>query len=160
MDFRVGSGFDVHRFSDEPDRRLILCGVEVDGRGLVGHSDADVGCHAICDAVLGPIGLGGIGDVFPDTDSRYAGIKSTLLTQRVAEMVSEAGYWILNIDVTLICEVPRIAPYRSEMEKAMTALLKAPVTVKAKRAEGLGSIGRAEGIAAFATALLSKGEER
>jgi 2-C-methyl-D-erythritol 2,4-cyclodiphosphate synthase len=150
---RVGVGFDVHPFSDDPARRLVLAGVGLDGPGLAGHSDADVVAHAVADALLGAAGLGDLGGRFPDNDPAYAGVDSmTLLADVVAE-VSER--WLVgNVDCAVVLEAPRLAPHRPEMEARLSAVVGGPVSVKPKRAEGLGSLGRGEGIACFAVALL------
>lgn len=152
---RVGQGFDVHRFSDDPLRRLVLGGCEFAGeRGLVGHSDADVVAHACADALLGAAGLGDIGMHFPDTDERFAGADSMMLLQLVAGMVRDAGWAVANVHASVICERPKLAPRRNEIEAALTARIDAPVAVTGNRAEGLGAIGRREGIACLAVALI------
>jgi 2-C-methyl-D-erythritol 2,4-cyclodiphosphate synthase len=150
---RVGLGFDIHPFSDDPDRPLVLAGVTIEGRGLAGHSDADAVAHAICDALLGAAGLGDIGSHFPDHDPAYAGIDSTRLLREVVETVT-AEWDIGNVDATVVLEAPRLAPHREEMERRLTGIVGAPVSVKAKRAEALGALGRREGVACFAVALL------
>lgn len=150
---RVGLGFDIHPFSDDPERRLVLAGVTFEGPGLIGHSDADVVTHAVADALLGAGGLGDLGSRFPDTDAAYAGVDSMTLLARVVEEVA-ARWQVANVDATVITEAPRLAPHRSEMERRLAAVVGAPVSVKAKRAEALGALGRAEGIACLATALL------
>lgn len=153
MNLRVGQGFDIHPFSDDPARRLMLGGLRLDGPGLSGHSDADVVCHAITDALLGAAGRGDIGARFPDSDQRWEGADSLNLLAIVAhELTSE--WHPLNVDVTILAEAPRIGPYRQEMERRLTGAVGAPVCVKAKRGEGLGTIGRVEGIACLAVALL------
>jgi 2-C-methyl-D-erythritol 2,4-cyclodiphosphate synthase len=150
---RVGLGFDVHPFSDDETRKLILGGVTVDGPGLVGHSDADVVGHAIADALLGAAGLGDLGSHFPDTDPAYAGIDSMELLSRVVLTVST--HWeIGNVDATVVLEAPKLAPYREAMQQRLEDIVGASVSVKAKRAEALGALGRGEGIACFAVALL------
>lgn len=153
---RVGQGFDVHPFSDEPSRPLVLGGVTVPGaRGLAGHSDADVIAHAVTDALLGAAGLGDIGQHFPDTDPALAGADSIgLLLQAVAD-VRAAGWEPQNVDCTVVLEGPRLAPYRAAIHDRLSGAVGAPVTVKGKRAEGLGALGRAEGVACFAVALLA-----
>ena len=130
----MGQGFDVHPFSDDPDRSLVLGGVVLSGRGLSGHSDADALAHAIADALLGAAGLGDLGSHFPDTDPAYAGADSMELLARVADEVSRE--WIIgNVDATVILEAPKLAPYRLEMEHRLSGVVGAPVSVKAKRAE-------------------------
>lgn len=155
MNLRVGQGFDVHPFSDDPSRRLMLGGLHVEGRGLRGHSDADVVCHAITDALLGAAGWGDIGTHFPDTDPRLEGADSLqLLAQVVQELAS--SWRPVNVDATVLAEAPRISPHRDEMQRRLAGAVGAPVSVKAKRGEGLGAIGRAEGIACLAVAMLEK----
>ena len=153
---RVGQGFDVHRFSDDPARRLVLGGVTFDGhRGLVGHSDADAIAHAVTDALLGAAGLGDIGEHFPDTDPRWKDADSLQLLRTAAHLVREAGYVVGNVDCSVVCESPKLAPHRAEMQRLLTDAAGAPVTVKGRRAEGLGALGRQEGIAVWAVAAIS-----
>ena len=155
MSFRIGHAFDVHPFSDDPDRVLVLGGVTFDGApGLAGHSDADVIAHACTDAILSPAGLGDIGQLFPDTDPTLAGADSIVLLTEAVRQVRETGARVANIDVTIVAEQPKIAPRKPEIEALLTDVVGAPVTIKGKRAEGLGALGRAEGIAAWAVALL------
>jgi 2-C-methyl-D-erythritol 2,4-cyclodiphosphate synthase len=155
MNIRVGQGFDVHRFSDDPDRPLVLGGVTFpDERGLHGHSDADAVAHAVTDALLGAAGLGDIGQQFPDTDPRWAGADSIDLLRRAMTLVGEAGWSVANVDCSVIAERPKLSPYRAVMEHNLSSAAGGPVTVKGRRAEGLGAIGRVEGIACFAVALL------
>jgi 2-C-methyl-D-erythritol 2,4-cyclodiphosphate synthase len=154
-DLRIGEGFDVHPFSTDPNRRLILGGVHIPGSpGLVGHSDADAISHAITDALLGASGLGDIGQHFPDTDPTWKGVDSIRLLAAAVGLVRAEGWRIGNVDSTVVLEVPKLAPYRMAMVDRLTEVVGAPVSVKAKRAEQLGSIGRREGIAVFAVALL------
>ena len=153
MNPRVGLGFDVHPYSDDPDRALVLGGVILEGRGLAGHSDADAVAHAIADALLGAAGLGDIGQHFPDDDPAYAGIDSLELLARVVLSVSER-FEIGNVDVTVVLEAPKLSPHRDAIQKRLEDVVGAPVNVKAKRAESLGAIGRGEGVACFAVALL------
>jgi 2-C-methyl-D-erythritol 4-phosphate cytidylyltransferase/2-C-methyl-D-erythritol 2,4-cyclodiphosphate synthase len=154
---RIGQGFDVHRFVAEgdPPRPLVLGGVVFDGPGLVGHSDADAVAHAVTDALLGAAGLGDIGQQFPDTDPRFAGADSIGLLVEAVARVRAAGWVALNVDCSVICERPKLAPRKDEMQARLSAAVGAPVTVKGRRAEGLGALGRVEGIACFATALLT-----
>ena len=155
MDVRVGQGFDVHPWSDDTGRRLVLGGVVIDGeRGLAGHSDADVVAHAVADALLGAAGLGDIGAHFPDTDPRWAGADSLSLLGHVVGLVNDEGWSIANVDTTVVLDAPRLAPHKAAMETALAGAVGAPVSVKAKRAEGLGALGRGEGIACLAVALL------
>lgn len=150
---RVGLGFDIHPFTDDPERPLVLAGVTIEGRGLAGHSDADAVAHAICDALLGAAGLGDIGSHFPDDDPAYAGIDSTRLLAQVVQDVT-VRWEIGNVDTTVVIEAPKLAPHREQMERRLTGIVGAPVSVKAKRAEALGALGRREGVACFAVALL------
>jgi 2-C-methyl-D-erythritol 2,4-cyclodiphosphate synthase len=154
---RVGHGFDVHRFSDDADRVLRLAGVEIPGhRGLAGHSDADVIAHAVADALLGAVGRGDIGELFPDSDPAWAGADSMTLLASVAALVAGDAWRVGNVDVTVVAESPRLAPHRNAMQDRLSAVLDAPVSVKGKRAEGLGALGRQEGIACWAVALLER----
>ncbi|HUJ67320.1 MAG TPA: 2-C-methyl-D-erythritol 2,4-cyclodiphosphate synthase [Acidimicrobiales bacterium] len=153
MNPRIGLGFDIHPFSEDPGRRLVLGGVELEGPGLGGHSDADAVAHAVTDALLGAAAMGDIGSHFPDTDPAYAGADSMELLARAVLTVS-TRYEIGNVDVTVVMEAPRLAPHRGAMQSRLTDVVGAPVSVKAKRAEALGSLGRREGIACFAVALL------
>lgn len=153
---RIGHGFDVHAFAE--GRRLVLGGVEVPSeRGLAGHSDADVVAHALMDAVLGALRAGDIGKLFPDDDPAYEGADSLVLMRRVAELARERGWRVVDVDCTIAAQVPKLAPYRDEMRANMAAALgveKDAVGVKATTTERLGFVGREEGIAAWAVALL------
>lgn len=148
---RVGIGYDSHTFADaSEDRKLILGGVEIPhDRGLSGHSDADALAHAIIDAVLGAAGLGDIGTHFPPTDERWRDADSIELLKAVAGLIDGR---VVNADATVICEEPKIGPHREEMERRLSDALGAPVSVKATTNEGMGAIGRGEGIAAMAVA--------
>jgi len=154
---RVGFGYDVHRLV--PERALILGGVRIPYElGLLGHSDADVLTHAICDALLGAAALGDIGIHFPDTDERFRGISSLHLLGEVNRLLDAAGYAPVNIDATVAAERPKLAPYIPAMREALGDVLGLPVDrvgVKATTTEKLGAIGREEGIAAMAVALIS-----
>ncbi|MBM3393228.1 MAG: 2-C-methyl-D-erythritol 2,4-cyclodiphosphate synthase [Betaproteobacteria bacterium] len=158
MTLRIGQGYDVHRLVS--GRRLIIGGVEVPyERGLLGHSDADVLLHAICDALLGAAGLGDIGRHFPDTDARLAGADSRVLLRAVMVMVETVGYRVGNVDATVIAQRPKLAPFIAAMVTVIaTDLGVAPeqVNVKAKTNEGIGHLGRGEGIAAQAVVLLER----
>jgi len=149
---RVGLGFDLH--PTDPDRPLILGGVDVPAdRGLGGYSDADVLCHAVSEALLGALALGDLGRLFPDTDPRYEGISSLLLLSEAAEMVASKGGRVVNVDATVIAQAPRLARWLPEMAKRLADSLRLDpdrVSVKAKSPEGLGLLGRNEGIAAMA----------
>ena len=151
---RVGQGFDIHRFADD-DRPLVLAGVHIVGEpGLHGHSDADAIAHAVSDALLGAAGLGDIGEHFPDSDPQWKGADSMQILRQVVDKVRAAGWRVENVDVNGVCERPKIAPHRATMQANLAAAVGAPVSVKGRRAEGLGSIGRVEGIACMAVALL------
>lgn len=157
---RVGQGFDVHRHSDDPDRVLVLGGCRFDGeRGLVGHSDADVAAHAAADALLGAAGLGDLGQHFPDTDLALRDADSLQILSGAADLVREAGWTIGNVDVKVVCERPKLAPRKDEMERNLSTAARAPITVSGRRAEGLGALGRQEGIAAIAVAVLITTDE-
>lgn len=152
---RVGLGFDVHPFSADPTRRLVLGGVHLPGeRGLAGHSDADVVAHAIADALLGAAGLGDLGQHFPDTDPAWAGADSLAILAGVVRLLAGAGWSVGNVDCTVVLEAPKLAAHRDAMVANLTAVVGAGVSVKATRAEGLGAIGRGEGVACWAVALV------
>jgi len=154
--FRVGQGVDVHRFSADPGRKLVLGGVVIAAAaGLDGHSDADVLTHALADALLGAAALGDLGRHFPDTDPAWAGARSLDLLEQVLSMIGREDLEVLNADCTVVCERPRLAELTPQMEQKLSAVLGAPVSVKAKRAEGLGALGRVEGIACIAVALVA-----
>ena len=153
---RIGSGYDVHRLA--LGEELWLCGVRIEhDHGLAGHSDADVAIHALVDALLGALGMGDIGQHFPPSDPRWRGAASAFFLDHARQMVTESGYEIGNVDVTIICEAPRIGPHREAMRASLAAILGtdlARVSVKATTTEGLGATGRGEGIAAQAVASL------
>ena len=155
---RIGMGYDVHKLV--PDRKLILCGVEIPHHlGLLGHSDADVCAHAIADALLGAAALGDIGKLFPDTDPAYEGADSMQLLKRVGNLLDDFGYTIGNVDATIIAQNPKLAPYRDQMRQNVARVLAIPVdcvSIKATTEEHLGFTGREEGIAAQAICLLSE----
>ena len=156
-DIRVGQGFDIHRFSDDPARVLVLGGVPFAGeRGLDGHSDADVVAHACADALLGAAGLGDIGMHFPDTDPRWAGADSIEMLRHVVDVLAADAWVPVNIDCAVVCELPKLAPRRDEMQSTLTSAVGAPVSVKGNRAEKIGAIGAGEGIVCFATALIAR----
>lgn len=151
---RIGHGFDSHPYGDDPDRPLVLGGVTFDtDRCLVGHSDADVIAHACADALLGPAGLGDIGAWFPDTDPEFAGADSMALLGRVVTAVADAGWRAVNIDCSVVAEAPKLAPAREAMQRSLSAVIGAPVTIKGKRPEGLGPV---DGVACWAVALLEE----
>jgi 2-C-methyl-D-erythritol 2,4-cyclodiphosphate synthase len=154
---RVGQGFDIHRSGDDPDRPLVLGGVRFPGlAGLVGHSDGDAVAHAVAESLLGASGLGDLGPRYPDNDPTLAGADSIELLREVATDVLADGWSIGNVDCSVICEQPKLAPRRDEMQERLTAAVGAPVTVKGRRPEGLGARGRDEGIACFAVAVLTQ----
>ena len=154
---RVGQGFDIHPFSDEPDRPLVLGGVTIEGApGLGGHSDADVIAHAVADSLLGAAGLGDLGSLFPASDPTWRSADSLRLLGVVVERVGEGGWSVANVDCSVVAETPRLAPHIAAMEERLTGVVGAPVTVKPKRAEALGALGRSEGIACFAVALIEQ----
>jgi 2-C-methyl-D-erythritol 2,4-cyclodiphosphate synthase len=154
---RVGQGLDVHPFSDDPHRPLVLGGVHFPGeRALAGHSDADVVAHAVTDALLGAAGLGDIGEHFPDTDPALAGADSIELLRRAVAGVRASGWEPGNVDCSVVLDKPKLAPRRAEIQRILSEAVGAPVTVKGKRPEGLGALGRGEGIACFAVAIVSR----
>lgn len=157
-DLRIGIGYDAHAFAEH--RRLVLGGVSIpNDRGLLGHSDADVLVHALMDAILGALREGDIGRLFPDTDPAYAGISSIELLERVAALVRERGYRLVDADTVLVIERPRISPHRDEMRARIAGALGVDVAcvgVKATTTEELGFEGRAEGVGAQAVVLLER----
>lgn len=157
---RVGNGFDVHRWAPAgSERRLVLGGVRFDDHvGLDGHSDADAVAHACTDALLGAAGLGDIGAMFPDTDERWRGADSVALLTHAAAAVAEAGWAVANVDCTVVLDAPKIGPVREAMQERLSAAVGAPVTVKGKRSEGVGALGRGEGVVAWAVALVVRNE--
>ena len=155
MTLRIGQGVDVHAFSDDPDRELVLGGVTVpDALGLEGHSDADALTHACADAVLGAAGLGDLGDHFPDTDPEWKGADSVRLLTEVVRLAGEEGWQVVNIDATVMAERPKLGGLRAEMALRLTEAVGAPVSVKATTFEELGTLGQGAGIMAVAVALL------
>jgi 2-C-methyl-D-erythritol 2,4-cyclodiphosphate synthase len=155
---RFGFGYDIHRFA--PDRKLILGGVQIPSDlGLLGHSDADVLLHAICDALLGAAALGDIGQHFPDTDPQFKGTSSLSFLAATRELLAAGGYRIVNVDSTLVLQSPKIAPHVPAMRQEIATALKLgvdQVSVKATTNEGLGSLGAGEGCAAYAVAAIEK----
>lgn len=157
MRVRVGQGFDVHRFVDDAERPLVLGGVVfTSDRALLGHSDADAVAHACADALLGAAGLGDIGEHFPDTDDRWAGADSVALLTEAARLVRGAGWEPGNIDASLVTDHPKLAPARARMAERLSAAVGAPVSVKGRRPEGLGALGRGEGVACWAVAVVTQ----
>ena len=153
---RIGYGADVHRFAE--NRKLILCGTEIPHtHGLLGHSDADVATHALMDALLGAAALGDIGKHFPDTDAQYKNADSIKLLTYVRRLITNAGYSIINIDITILAEKPKLAPHIENMRQSLAAALALPIndiSVKATTTEGLGFVGEVQGIEARAIVLL------
>lgn len=157
-DFRIGNGYDVHRLVE--GRKCIICGVDIPhDKGLLGHSDADVALHALCDALLGAAALGDIGRHFPDNDPAYEGADSRRLLREVCKILDSEGFSVCNVDVTIIAQEPKMMPHILKMRENISADLGisiARVSVKATTTERLGFTGRSEGIAAQATALIRK----
>lgn len=158
MSYRIGSGVDFHQMIE--GRELWIGGVNIPHhKGALGHSDADVLLHAICDAMLGALSLGDIGTHFPDTDNAYKNIDSKILLKKTADIISEQGYYIVNIDTTLCLESPKIKPYTDKMRETIAEVLDistSDVSIKATTTEKLGFVGREEGLMAYATVLLKK----
>lgn len=158
MKIRVGFGYDVHRLAD--NRELWLGGIKIPHtQGLLGHSDADVLIHAVCDALLGAANLRDIGFHFPDTAGEYKDIDSKILLKRTLEVISEKGYKIGNIDATICAERPKINPHIPEMQKVMAEILNIPeddISIKATTSEKMGFVGREEGFTAYAVALIEQ----
>ena len=158
--FRIGFGYDVHAFSE--GRKLILGGVEIPyEKGLLGHSDADILLHAICDAILGALALGDIGSHFPDTDENYKNADSRILLEKSYSLIKEKEYKIGNVDCTVVIEKPKLAPYINDMREVISGLFQCSidqVSVKATTSEQLGFVGNEEGVKAYAVALLLKEE--
>jgi 2-C-methyl-D-erythritol 2,4-cyclodiphosphate synthase len=158
MSYRIGSGVDFHKLVE--GRELWLGGVKIPfHKGALGHSDADVLLHAICDALLGALCLGDIGTHFPDTDPAYKNIDSKILLQKTAALISHEGYAVVNIDSTICLEAPKIKPWAGEMQRTIAGILgitEKDVAVKATTTEQLGFVGRGEGLMAYATVLLNK----
>ncbi len=153
---RIGHGYDVHKLVEQRD--LILCGEKIEfEKGLLGHSDADVALHALCDAMLGACAMGDIGRHFPDTDMKYKGISSMILLKEVREIVKKAGYKLSNADITIVCQRPKLAPYIENMRKNIASVLEVDldrINVKATTTEKLGFEGRGEGISTTCVVLL------
>lgn len=158
MKIRVGFGFDVHQLTEGRD--LILGGVQIPHtKGALGHSDADVLIHAICDALLGAAGLKDIGYYFPDTSAEFKGIDSKILLQRVMDLLQERNYVVGNVDASLILEKPKIKPFIDQMREALAPILKidtGDISIKATTNEKMGYVGREEGVAAYAVCLIEK----
>jgi 2-C-methyl-D-erythritol 2,4-cyclodiphosphate synthase len=158
MAFRIGSGVDYHQLAE--GRKLFIGGVEIPHhKGAVGHSDADVLLHAICDAMLGALALGDIGTHFPDTSAAFKDIDSKILLQQSFDKIREKGYRVVNVDSTLCLQAPKIKPYIGQMQSAIATILELDtdaVSVKATTTETMGFVGREEGLVAYATVLLEK----
>ncbi len=153
---RIGQGIDVHRFSDDPNRELWLGLVLVpEGPGLLGHSDADAATHALCDALLGAANLGDLGRHFPDSDPAYRGVSSRWLLETTVALIRAEGFRVESADVTIVAERPKIADYMPNMSAELSVVTGTKVSVKATTYEGLGAIGRGEGVLASAIVLLS-----
>lgn len=160
MKYRTGIGFDVHAFAD--NRKLIIGGIEITHhKGLAGHSDADVLLHAITDALLGALALGDIGKHFPDTDEQFKDVNSAILLKKTYQLIKEKGYKIGNIDSVVALQEPKLAEYILQIREKISSILEAgtdQISIKATTTEGLGFIGREEGISAFASVLIFKAE--
>lgn len=158
MTFRIGQGYDVHRFG--PGDHVMLCGVAVPhDQGFVAHSDGDVAIHALCDALLGALALGDIGQHFPDTDVAYKGADSTLLLRHVYGLVCQRDWQLGNADITIIAQAPKVLPYRQQMQQRLAGVMEVDldrISVKATTTEKLGFEGRKEGVAAQAVVLLQQ----
>ena len=156
METKIGIGYDSHKFVE--GRKLFLGGVEIPYEcGLFAHSDGDVLIHALIDAILGVLNLGDIGMFFPDTDPQYKDIRSTMLLQKIADLLSEKNAKIINIDSVLMLEAPKISPYIAEMKDTLSQVLKiqkAQISIKAKTNEGMGFVGKKEGIASIVVVLI------
>jgi 2-C-methyl-D-erythritol 2,4-cyclodiphosphate synthase len=159
---RSGIGYDIHRLVS--GRKLILGGVDIPfEKGLLGHSDADVLIHALCDALLGAAGLGDIGIHFPDTDIAFKGVSSRVLLDKTAQMLKSRGFSAVNVDVTVLAQAPKLSPFREAMQENIAGILHLPVdcvNVKATTTEGLGAIGNGDGIAAMCVAMINRRDEK
>ncbi len=160
MEYKIGIGYDIHRLVE--GRKLFLGAVEIPYvKGLLGHSDGDALIHALCDALLGALALGDIGEHFPDTDSKYQGMASSQFLKTVKELVDKNGYKINNLDLIVIAQEPTLTPFKKQMKEKICTLLgisQDVLNIKAKTNEGLGAVGHSEAISCFATASLTKGE--
>lgn len=158
MDIRIGNGYDVHSLQE--GLPMWLCGVRIDSpKGFVAHSDGDVAIHALCDALLGALALGDIGRHFPDKSDEFKGIDSKILLGRVTELIAREGYAVVNVDITIALQAPKIGPYIQEMRECLAKVMRIPadrVSVKATTTERLGFEGREEGCSAYAVALVGK----
>jgi len=160
--FRIGSGFDVHRFASKPQKYafIILAGIEIPhSHALEAHSDGDVLIHALCDALLGALALGDIGQHFPNTDAQFKNISSLLLLQHSYQLIKEQGWRLQNADITIIAERPMMSSYQQQMRQSLADVMGLPIdkfSIKATTSEGLGFAGRGEGIAAQAVVLIEQ----
>lgn len=158
MSFRVGNGYDVHSLAE--GLPLWICGVKIDhNKGCVAHSDGDTPIHALCDALLGALALGDIGQHFPDTSEQFKGIDSKILLKKVVELVRKEGYILVNADLTIALQKPKIAPFIEQMRSVLSQVIEcdiSAISVKATTTEHLGFVGREEGIEAYAVVLLKK----
>lgn len=158
MDIRIGNGYDVHSLQE--GLPMWLCGVRIDSpKGFVAHSDGDVAIHALCDALLGALALGDIGRHFPDKSDEFKGIDSKILLGRVTELIAREGYAVVNVDITIALQAPKIGPYIQEMRECLAKVMGIPadrISVKATTTERLGFEGREEGCSAYAVALVQK----
>ena len=156
--FRIGHGYDVHKLED--GKKFVIGGIEIEHyKGAVGHSDADVVIHVICDALLGALSLGDIGKHFPDTDDKYKGIDSKILLQKVLKLVQEEKYQVSNVDVTILLQKPKLRNYIDSMRDTLSNIMeinKSQISVKATTTEGLGFVGREEGVAAHCVCILKQ----
>ena len=156
--FRIGHGYDVHKL--EEGKKFVIGGINIDHyKGAVGHSDADVVIHVICDALLGALSLGDIGKHFPDTDNKYKGIDSKILLQKVMKLVKEEKYQISNVDVTILLQKPKLRNYIDSMRDTLSNIMeidKSQISVKATTTEGLGFVGREEGVAAHCVCIIKQ----
>jgi 2-C-methyl-D-erythritol 2,4-cyclodiphosphate synthase len=159
MEYKIGIGYDIHRLVD--DRKLFIGGVEIPYvKGLLGHSDGDALTHAICDALLGAVGCGDIGEHFPDTDPKYHDISSLEILKIVVDLVKQKDYQINNVDAVVVAQEPRISPFKKQIQQKIAGVLgikEDSVNIKAKTSEGLSEIGRKEAVASYAVVSLSKG---
>ncbi len=155
---RIGNSIDIHQFCS--GKRLVLGGIEIDYEyGLKGHSDADVVLHSVCEAIIGALALGDIGEHFPDTDPQYKGIDSSVLLLKSVELMKDNGYEIGNVDITILCEKPHLKKYKNQIKENIANLIATSsnnVNVKATRGEQMGFVGRAEGIVSICSLLLKK----
>ncbi|WCL48552.1 2-C-methyl-D-erythritol 2,4-cyclodiphosphate synthase [Leptospira sp. GIMC2001] len=158
--FRIGNGIDFHKLVHEPMRPMILGGLHIDSEyALMGHSDADIVLHSLADAILGALALGDIGDHFPDTDPKWKNMNSKLIVEKTLDLMREKKFHISNIDITIVAERPKISPVRREMIESIAGILGLEaglVSVKATTMEGMGSLGRAEGMMVLSSVLLEK----